>query len=144
MAVLLTAAGALPFLWGVLTLVSEGVLATTLNVAGPRFVGPFVLLSYGVIILSFMSGVLWGFATKAEGGTAALGYVLSVVPALWGFFMVGGGAENAALALVAGFLGVLLIDWFFWNNGLAPRWWMALRIPVTAVVCLCLLAVVIL
>ena len=143
-AALLTAAGALPFLWGVLTMLNEGVLGLTMEVAGPRFVGPFVLLSYGMIILSFMSGVLWGFATKADGGTAALGYVLSVVPALWGFFMVGGGAENAALALVAGFLGVLLIDWFFWNNGLAPRWWMALRIPVTAVVCLCLLAVLVL
>lgn len=143
-AAFLTAAGALPFLWGVVTLSSEDALALTMQVAGPRFVGPYVVLSYGIIILSFMSGVLWGFATKAEGGTAALGYVLSVVPALWGFFMVGGGAEAAAIALVAGFLGVLLIDWFFWTNGLAPRWWMALRIPVTAVVCLCLLAVVLL
>ena len=144
MAALLTAAGALPFVWGVLTLLLPEAQSLTMEWAGPRFVGPFVLLSYGIIILSFMSGVLWGFATKAEGGTAALGYVLSVIPALWCFFMVGGGAVFAAVSLIAGFLGVLLIDWFFWNNGLAPDWWMALRIPVTAVVCLCLLAVVIL
>ena len=143
MAALLTAAGALPFVWGVLTLFLPEAHGLTMDYVGPRFVGPFVLLSYGIIILSFMSGVLWGFATKAEGGTAALGYCLSVVPALWGFFMVGGGAVFAASSLIVGFLGVLLIDWFFWNNGLAPRWWMALRLPVTAVVCVCLLVVVI-
>ena len=34
---------------------------------GGRFVGPYVQLFYGAIILSFMSGVLWGFAHKVEG-----------------------------------------------------------------------------
>lgn len=139
---LLTAAGVLPFVWGVLTLYLEPTFALTMQTIGPRFVGPYVLLSYGVVILSFMSGVLWGFATRAQGSTAALGYGLSVIPALWCFFMVGGGPEAAALNLIVGFVGVLLIDWFFWRNGLAPAWWMALRIPVTVVVCTCLATVV--
>ena len=140
-AALLTAAGVLPFVWGVLTMSFGQAHGLTMQTLGPRFVGPFVVLQYGVVILSFMSGVLWGFATRARGGTAALGYALSVIPALWCFFMVGGGATAAAISLIAGFLGVLLIDWFFWRNGLAPDWWMALRIPVTAVVCLCLAVV---
>ncbi|NBC97164.1 MAG: DUF3429 family protein [Deinococcus-Thermus bacterium] len=131
-------AGLLPFLWGVATLHFDPAYRLTMDYAGPRFVGPFVLLSYGTIILAFMSGVLWGFAARASGAAQALGLGLSVLPALWAFFFVGSGPVSAAMNLIAGFLAVLLIDVLFWANGLAPRWWMALRIPLTAVVCACL------
>ena len=57
----------------------------TIRVIGPRFVGPYVQLFYGAVILSFMSGVLWGFATRANGKQATLGYIFSVLPALWAF-----------------------------------------------------------
>jgi hypothetical protein len=134
-------AGLLPFLWGVGTIWSDALRAITMDTVGPRFVAPFVLLSYGQIILAFMSGVIWGFAARAEGEAQALGFALSVIPALWAFFFVGGGPVSAAIFLIAGFLGVLLIDAVFWRNGLAPRWWMALRIPLTAVVCACLAVV---
>jgi len=135
-------AGLLPFLWGVATLLSDPLAEFALALTGPRFVGPYVLLSYGTIILAFMSGVLWGFATRAEGAVAASGYTLSVLPALWAFFFVGGGPTSAAIYLIFGFLGVLGLDWMFWRQGLAPPWWMTLRIGLTAVVCLCLLSVV--
>ena len=140
---LLGLAGLLPFLWGALTLYSEGAALLTLDTVGPRFTGPFVMLQYGTIILAFMSGVLWGFATKAEGAVAASGYGLSVVPALWAFFFVGGGPVSAAVYLVAGFVGLLGLDWMFWRQGLAPEWWMRLRLLLTAVVVVCLLTVVV-
>jgi hypothetical protein len=142
-ALLLGLAGLIPFLWGVLTLVSEGAAGLGLQSLGPRFVGPYVLLSYGTVILAFMSGVLWGFATKAEGQVAATGYALSVLPALWAFFFVGGGPVSAAIYLIAGFIGLLGLDWLFWKQGLAPRWWMSLRIGLTVVVVACLTLVVI-
>ena len=91
-----------------------------------------------MIILSFMSGVLWGFATKAGGSRAATGYALSVIPALWAFFMTGGGPTSAGLNLIFGFLGLLVLDAAFSFWGLAPRWWMQLRILLTAIVVLCL------
>lgn len=138
-AILLGFAGVLPFLWGVATLVFPAVADLTLAWVGPRFVAPYVLLSYGTVILCFMSGVLWGFAAAQDGPGSGLGYALSVLPALWAFFMVGNGPASAAINLVTGFLGVLMIDWHFWRNGMTPRWWMALRIPLTVLVCLCLL-----
>jgi hypothetical protein len=95
-------------------------------------------LFYGAVILSFMSGVLWGFATRASGQIAATGYALSVVPALWAFFMTGGGPVSAALNLMAGFVGILGIDWLFWKQGLAPAWWMHLRVLLSAIVVLSL------
>lgn len=137
-ALLLGFAGLLPFLWGLGTMWSSELRALTMDMVGPRFVGPFVLLSYGTVILCFMSGVLWGFASRAEGDARTLGLGLSVVPALWAFFFVGNGPVSAASYLIAGFLGVLAIDFVFWQNRLAPDWWMALRVPLTAGVCACL------
>ncbi len=73
---------------------------------------------------------------------AAAGYALSVIPALWAFFMTGGGPVAAAMNLMAGFVGLLLLDWFFWRAGLTPEWWMRLRGILTAGVLLSLLPVV--
>ena len=142
-ALVLGIAGLIPFLWGVVTMTSAPAAATGMEVLGPRFVGPYVLLSYGTIILAFMSGVLWGFAARAEGRVAATGYALSTLPALWAFFFVGGGPVSAAIYLIAGFIGLLGLDWLFWRQGLAPAWWMTLRVGLTAVVVACLGLVVI-
>ena len=133
-------AGLIPFVWGVLTLWSPGLAAFGTATFGPRFVGPHVQLLYGVIILAFMSGVLWGFATKAEGRTAATGYALSVLPALWAFFFVGAGSVSSAINLAVGFVALLGLDYTFWRQGLAPRWWMHLRVLLTVVVVACLAA----
>ncbi|MFW2589257.1 DUF3429 domain-containing protein [Sagittula sp. SSi028] len=137
-ALILGLAGVLPFVWGVLTMVSPALAEWTIAAIGPRFVGPYVQLFYGAVILSFMSGVLWGFAARAPQGQAATGYAVSVIPALWAFFMTGGGPQAAGLALVAGFVGLLGLDALFARWGLAPPWWMALRILLTALVVLCL------
>lgn len=142
-ALILGLAGLIPFLWGALTVLwPELGLWAQINMGG-RFTGPHVQLFYGAVILSFMSGVLWGFATKATGRTATAGYVLSVIPALWAFFMTGGGPVTAAMNLIVGFLALLLLDWHFWRLELAPPWWMHLRVILTSVVVLSLLAVVI-
>lgn len=137
-ALVLGLAGLLPFLWGALSQLSDALSVWGLSVFGPRFIGPYVGLAYGTVILSFMSGVLWGFATRARGAMAAAGYALSVIPALWAFLMVGGGAVSAAMALMAGFAGLLSLDWTFWRLGLAPAWWMRLRVMLTAAVLACL------
>jgi Protein of unknown function (DUF3429) len=137
-ALMLGLAGLVPFVWSAATQLSEGAAVWTMQVIGPRFVGPYLGLSYGTIILAFMSGVLWGFATRAEGRQAAAGYALSVIPALWAFFFVGGGVTSASIYLIAGFVGLVMIDAAFLRQGLAPAWWLRLRVPLTAVVALCL------
>lgn len=142
-ALILGLAGLLPFLWGAATILLPTLGQWAQLTLGGRFTGPFVQLSYGAIILAFMSGVLWGFATKATGATATAGYVLSVVPALWAFFMVGGGPTTAAINLIVGFLGLLMLDWHFWKLGLAPTWWMNLRGLLTAIVVISFLPLVI-
>ncbi len=131
-------AGLIPFLWGAATYLNDPLQSWGASTLGPRFVGPYVQLFYGSIILSFMSGVLWGFATRAEGAQAAIGYALSVIPALWAFFMTGGGPVSAGTNLIFGFAGLLLLDLAFARWGLTPEWWVPLRVLLTIVVVLCL------
>ena len=137
-ALILGLAGVIPFVWGALTLLSDSLAGLGMMYIGPRFIGPYVQLAYGTVILSFMSGVLWGFATKASGAQAAAGYALSVIPALWAFFMVGGGPVSAGLNLIFGFVGLLFLDAQFARWGLAPPWWMALRVLLSGIVIACL------
>ncbi|MDR9393320.1 DUF3429 domain-containing protein [Roseovarius sp. SYSU LYC5161] len=135
---LLGLAGVLPFIWGALTVLRPELADWTARTIGPRFAGPYVGLFYGAVILSFMSGVLWGFATRLPAGQAPLGYALSVVPALWVFFTTGGGETRAGIFLMIGFAGILGLDWLFWKMGVAPEWWMQLRLAITAAVLACL------
>ncbi len=131
-------AGLLPFLWGAASVLSPALAQFGAQNFGPLFTGTYLSLTYGTVILSFMSGVLWGFATRAEAGEAGLSYALSVVPALWAFFMVNGDPGDAAVNLAAGFAGLLLLDWHFWKQGTAPDWWLRLRLGLTVVVLACL------
>lgn len=127
---LLGLAGLIPFVWGMATSIYQVTWASDL------FVGHGVLADYGMVILSFMSGVIWGFATRATGRQANLLYVLSVIPALWAFLFAFG--EYMLLTLAAGFLFILPIDIVATRAGLAPPWWAKLRVILTAVVVPCL------
>lgn len=131
-AILLTAAGALPFLAG-----AAMVLGFWPGMAPAQ--GQALLQLYGLVILSFLSGVLWGFAARGGPGWA---YALAVLPALYAFFAAPGHpwsiGGQALSHLVAGFLLVLVLDAVFQARRLAPRWWLTLRLPVTALVLACL------
>ena len=137
-ALLLGLAGLIPFLWSAATQLSPALAAWAGQFFSPMFLGAVVGLTYGTVILSFMSGVLWGFATKAEGAQAALAYALSVIPALWVFAMVTDTSANSIIYLAAGFVGLLLLDAMYSAWGLAPGWWLRLRVMLTVVVLGCL------
>ena len=133
-ALILGLSGVLPFAWGAVTLLSEEAFNFGIENFGARFVGPLIQLSYGVIILCFMSGVLWGFAAKMDEKNGSLGYILSVLPALWAFLSMGRAPISDTISLIVGFLAVLLIDRHFYLLKLTPLWWMNLRIPLTFLV----------
>lgn len=137
-ALLLGFAGLVPFLWGAILVLEVPGSATAPLPDVLKGDGRLIMIRYGGIILPFMAGVLWGFATKASGAQAAAGYALSVIPALWWFFMPGSGVTSALTNLATGFVGVLFLDYAFYRWGLAPGWWMTLRIQLTVLVVICL------
>jgi Protein of unknown function (DUF3429) len=132
-ALVLGLAGLIPFLWSAATQLSTSLAGWAGAYLPPMFIGSYVGLTYGTLILAFMSGALWGFAARAEGREAAPCYALSVIPALWAFFMVTDASTSSSIYLVAGFAGLVLLDATFVAWGLAPRWWMRLRLPLTVV-----------
>lgn len=134
---LLGLAGLLPFLAGAAN--SLGLTDGLDMPAEPHLLailgqGPGLLAAYAKVILSFMSGVLWGFATRSDRASL---YVLSVVPALWAFFTFG-TPQDQLLRFMVGFLLLSLIEQFFIREGLTPDWWQPLRSGLTIVVLLCL------
>lgn len=134
---LLGLAGLIPFLWSAATQAVPDLAGWAGQWLPPMFLGSYVGLTYGTVILSFMSGVLWGFATKADDH-AALAYCLSVLPALWVFLMVTDASQSSVIFLAAGFVGLLFLDAAFVAWGLAPNWWLRFRIMLTVVVVGCL------
>lgn len=132
-ALVLGTAGLIPFLWSAATHSFPDLAAA--SGLPPMFTGAYVGLTYGSLILAFMSGVLWGFAAKGDDW---LPYVLSVIPALWVFIAVNDASDISSIYLIAGFAGLLMLDATFAAQGLAPAWWMRLRLSLSVVVIACL------
>ncbi len=116
-ALILGLAGLIPFVWSAVTQLSETAAGWTMQMIGPRFVGPYMGLFYGTIILAFMSGVLWGFGPRRRGDRPRRVMRCRSFPPLWAFFFVGGGPDSAAVYLMAGFAGLLMIDAAFARAG---------------------------
>jgi len=137
-ALFLGLAGLLPFLWGAASAVAYTMVYLPLPDILRNYSGMPILLHYGTIILCFMAGVIWGFAAKDGGAWMPVGLTLSVLPALLMFFAFGLPMLTQFLALILGFVGLLAVDWACQRKGLAPEWWMSLRLILTFVVVFCL------
>ena len=130
-------AGLLPFLYGVATLIWPE-LSSIGRIWANNFEGVYILQIYGITILCFMAGVIWGFAAKAEGQMMTIGLVLSVLPALFVFFFAFSNPQAGLMALILAFIGLLAVDFWCQSQGLAPAWWLRLRLLLTAIVVACL------
>ena len=137
---LLSLAGLLPFVWGMLTRVSSPLMMWSELWLGNGLTGTNVQLTYGTVIMCFMSGVLWGFATKTKQTQAIICYSLSILPALGVFFLVSSNTENKLTFLMLGFVVLFFIDFLFSKLSLTPSWWLRLRGGLTGLVLFCLAA----
>lgn len=92
------------------------------------------LAAYGATILSFLGGVYWGFALARENAARSelVGrLLLGVLPQLLGWVAVlipfRGGQALLAVALLVW----LLVERRAVAQGLAPPWFLHLRLPLT-------------
>ncbi|MBH2034016.1 MAG: DUF3429 domain-containing protein [Pseudomonas sp.] len=136
LAILLGYAGLIPFISGAIGIwITPPAWRTDVLTA---------LLHYAAVILAFMGAIHWGLAMARERQDDAahrqLG--LSVLPALLGWLAISSGlpALLALALLISGFIGLYLADVHAVKLELAPRWYTALRKPLTAVVLISLLA----
>lgn len=137
-ALLLGLGGLTPFLWGAFSAVQPDTSAALVGILSPAFVGVALLSVYGTIILSFMSGVIWGFATKTDGRPADAAYLLSVMPAIYALALLPAPVQTGLIGLAIGFTALLVVDYWAFRQGIAPEWWMKLRLLLTVIVVFCL------
>lgn len=128
--------GLVPFLWSAVTHLSPALAGMAGPYLSPMFIGAYVGLTYGTLILAFLAGALWGLAARADA--PAISYLLAIIPALWAFVMVTDATSTSSIYLITGFIGLLLLDASFATQGLAPKWWLRLRLPLTVVAITCL------
>ena len=142
LAILLGAAGLVPFLAG-----SLGALSVDQGTARLALLG---VAAYGAVILSFLGAVHWGLALAegpSQGAQAQRGrFGLGVVPALigWAALIVvfTGFIKTGLLVLVAGFVATTIAEARASRAGLMPAAYMGLRWVLSIIVIVCLVSVV--
>lgn len=128
----------LPALFGLILLLPflYAVVAMLELITPPRayWASPFTVLNaYGAIYLGMLGGVYWGFAAKRA---TILDVLIALVPPFAAF----GAAvsPNPVLPYAIGIAGMLVFDPIYISRGMAPKWWLPLRIysSIIAVACL--------
>lgn len=126
-------AGLAPFLYGVLMIFSEAGTWPTLGVVESSPAGGLRMLErFGATILGFMGGCLWGFASAPGRAPTFLLLVASAAPAFLAVVAIREQPELSALWLAFGFVALQAIDVAFQRAGVAPEYWLSLRLPLTA------------
>ncbi len=98
------------------------------------------LLGYAAVILSFLGGVRWGFALRmADPGLQARAFVLSVGPSIAAWLTLLAPTLMGLAVMPALFLMLGLADMRMTTVG-APFWYRRLRLLLTAIVVIALLA----
>ncbi|MDY7024959.1 MAG: DUF3429 domain-containing protein [Pseudomonadota bacterium] len=99
------------------------------------------LKSYGLLIVSFMAGSLWGLHLAHDSGIRRLLAITSNAAALlawFGFLLV---SDRAFLLLLAGlFVLLLLLDLPLWKQHLIDARYFRVRLLATTIVAACLIA----
>lgn len=122
-------AGLLPQLWVLILLLFGNPEA--------RFTALSLGYAYAALILSFLGGAWWGLAAQARNAVATWVWVAAVAPSLVALasaipWAIGAEWPGPSLMLLGALLmASLLVDRALARQGLAPRWWLTLRVPLS-------------
>ena len=116
-------AGTLPFVLGA--------AAVALGPDWLRATAYFHLTNYAALLLAFLGAVLWGFSAAAAAPGAW--YAAGAAPfALAWLSLAAVHPTLRSLLLIAGFAAAFALDARAVRAGIAPRWYLRLRKPLTA------------
>ena len=113
------------------------VVAVVLSGDGPlRFSALSMGYAYAALILSFLGGLWWGLAARADHPPEWI-WVAAIAPSLialgsavpWALGEPWPGPSLAVLGVAL--IAALGVDRLLVREGLTPRWWMSLRVPLS-------------
>ncbi len=88
---------------------------------------------YGAMILAFLGGIQWGLALKSRiPGVRLRRLVASVMPSLWSVAALTTPIAVSCLVLSVGFVGLLAYEYLERSDDVYPRWYLPLRLRLTA------------
>jgi hypothetical protein len=96
------------------------------------------LIVYAVAILSFTGGIRWGIALKDNNDRSGRDLIISVIPALAGWFAYFLEAPRDLWMLCVAFVIFGLLDYGLSCRTVVPEWFGKLRIALSAGAALCL------
>lgn len=99
-----------------------------------------ILLTYAAVILSFMGAIHWGLAMANNHVHGARYFIASVIPSLLAWLALLLPQPLALALLLFGFIGLLVYDKRVEHSQHLPGWYIPMRIRLTLVVALCLVA----
>lgn len=144
-ALLLGLAGLIPFAYGALiihfpqSLIASPATAFSNDFESGQF-GPWALGAYGAVILSFLGGVRWGCLLNQSERPQWMPLIMSVVPSLiaWPALLL--APRLMMCLLIVGFVIQYMLDVNGVARGHLPVWYGRLRLLLTSVALICLIA----
>jgi hypothetical protein len=132
--------GLVPFAYGILLIFSDAGIWPGFGLFPSSPEGGLMMLErFGAGILAFMGGCLWGFASS--GRTPSLPLLAgAAAPALAAIIAIQPDPALSCVWLASGYALLQGIDVFYQRAGIAPAYWLSLRLPLTAGVMAALLA----
>ena len=125
---LLTYLGASPFFLAIFISLSN---QTFLGIDSRQW-----FLTYGLVILSFMAGTLWGQVVNASTRVKRIALATNVITlAAWFAFLLA-GTSSVLLIIALGFIALYLLEFFAISHTQRPDYYLDLRLRVTALVVL--------
>ena len=133
-------AGLVPFIYAVLMIFSEAGTSPTLGFFSSDLRGGVAVLErFGAAVLAFMGGCLWGFAAAPGRAPTFAALTASAIPALLAVMAIRPNPALSCIWLAFGYVVLQGLDAAFQRAGVAPAYWLSLRLPLTAGVMACLL-----
>tara|TARA_A100001015_G_C14954134_1_gene698019 strand:- start:792 stop:1235 length:444 start_codon:yes stop_codon:yes gene_type:complete len=129
---LISILGIVPFLFGVLSTFRLSVINPSLNT--------FLLntsILYAALILSFLGGCIFGFECLSKKILEKRRLWIAITPTIWALIALNFKDFSASI-LAVGFLVAYEFDRKAKAAGVAPDWWLSLRLPLTTIVVLAL------
>lgn len=128
--------GESPLILGYAGLLPQTAAAATCCFETAGDMGALFAFGYATLILSFLGGIWWGFAMgvdRHQGRIALVAVLPSLFCAALILLMIGHVVPlGMALALLgSGVIATLMVDRRLAADGIAPRGWMTMRVPLS-------------